>query len=97
MRLLLIGGPSEGEMHEDLGHTLKVLVRTAAIWRPADCMDPIGPPLSVEYYTKRKLAFKDLRREYIKELYVWEKMPMDAAMERLKAFLVEQFIMHPGG
>jgi len=94
-RLLVIGGPAEGQMIEDNGPVLRyteLQPMTFEMW------DSDEPPRMIDYidhtYRKEQLAFKDdTGYPYTKWIYLHSSLNHVNGMERVKDFLLRQFMM----
>jgi hypothetical protein len=96
-RYLVIGGPAEGKLFEDLGYNLyrypeiKPMTFTAI---PGDTL-PLAEPNYIEHvYRLETLGMNDEKsRPHYQKIYLHSSLTPEQGMDRLKDFLVRQFIM----
>ena len=98
-RLLAIGGPAEGKLLEDYGYSdmqyAEIKPVAWKMWQDDVIDDPQDLGYIKHIYRKHKLAFQPDQYEspHLKEIYLHSSLTIATGIERLKAFLLEQFIM----
>jgi len=97
-KLLVIGGPAEGKMLEETEFRSMVYAQVKPVswqlWQEDIIDDPQDLGYISHVYNVQELVFQDNKesRPYFKKIYLHSSLTIEAGMERLKAFLVEQFI-----
>lgn len=97
-RVLMIGGPAEGRVVHSTGKDIVVPELAPVTFKEyTDAFDMLNDPVpsyTTHVYRIQKLAYKEQDgREYFKEVYLHSSLNPEDGFNRLKDFLLKQFIL----